>query len=247
MERNRKQEALTLASLSESTKHAIQARHHRLQVAKKKQMLCSVAKKLQAKLKAALSKSPRLQNAAQRVRATSLSGVTQTKRHTHQYQQAKSLEAKLQKRLVASKRRFDQTKEKLVQMDSKVHRRVKYELSSADARAQEIIRRAEAKASAVRKQAAQRAKRELANLKEQELESTEDARSEVVATRRKVKRVKKLVLKTSKLFHKAQGKAWHLMSKTEEIQQLADHAASRMARSKQSLKRVQSEIERLEH
>jgi len=246
MSSNRKQEALTLASLAEEETRAVQARAHRMQVAAKKKKLCALAEKLRAKLQSALVKSRSLEGKVQQMRAESMVHVTNAKRRSSQHQRALGLSRQLSKELVASKQRYVQTKEKVVEMETRVHRRTKYEMQMAEEQAEDIVKKAKAQSAALLKRAKQRARRELSAAKQQEQELLEDARAEQSSVRRKATRANRLVSRSAKLSSKSQGQAWGLMSKTQQLQVALDRASADVKMDKKQLRVVQQKMETLQ-
>jgi len=238
-------DALTLASLAETEKQAVKARQHSAIVKTKKKHLLSLAAKLQAKLKAALSKSMKTQQQANQVSKKSFAKVRTAHSRTEQNQRAQAMQSQLLQDYQMEQTRLAQSKEKVAEIDKAARRKAKYRVKLAEEEAQELVQQAEAKAAALKKQAHITAKRGIAQAQQQEQELQDDARSELAVTKRKLRRVKKILAVTRGLSDKAQGRAWSSMSAMQQLRRDEEKAKAEVSASKEQLGQVQQQINTL--
>jgi hypothetical protein len=238
-------DTLTLASLAETEKQAVKARQHNALVQAKKKHLMALAAKLQAKLKAALSKGLKTQAHANKVSRASFTKVRTARIRTEQNQRARAMEIQLKQEFQMEQTRLAQSKDKITEIDKAARRKAKYRVKLANEEAEEIIQQAQAKAAALKKKAIASAKQGMAAAQQQESELRDDARSELAVTKRKLRRVKKLLAITHGLSDKAQGTAWSSMSEMQQLRRDEAKAKAEVSASKAALGRVQQQIKSL--
>jgi len=246
LDQNQNQDALTLASLAETEKQAVLARHHSDTVKVKKTHLLSLAAKLQAKLKAALSKSVDTRHAANEASKRSFTKVRTARNRAGQNQRAHAMDSQLKHEYKVDEARLMQSKEKVAAIDKTAVRKAKYQMKLADEEADEVLQQAKTKAAALRKHAIESAKRGVAKAREEEKELRDDARSELAVTKRKLRRVQRLLKVTGGLSAQAQGRAWSSMTEMQQLKHDEEKAKAEVTLSKHQLNQVQQTIKTLE-
>eukprot|EP00656_Telonema_subtile_P018667 TRINITY_DN2009_c0_g1_i3.p1 TRINITY_DN2009_c0_g1~~TRINITY_DN2009_c0_g1_i3.p1 ORF type:complete len:289 (-),score=132.88 TRINITY_DN2009_c0_g1_i3:250-1116(-) len=246
MNNNQQQQAVVLASLQEAQVQAVRARKRRVASKVKRIHLQALAKRLQAKLAQALTRSAKLEASAKALGASSTQKISSVQRHTKQQQRAATISAALQHKYSKSRTRMSTAAERVAAIESQVQSDVKYKLQAAAQGAEQLLRRAKVAAAKMKADAAQSVQLEQKRAKQREAEITEDARSEMVSTRRKLKRVQQLVQTAKGLSNKAQGQALQLMSSRQQLRQTLLKAKKEVNHRQAQLQLVHTQLQALD-
>lgn len=230
-------EAQEKAALEEISQTQIAAEKKRKAIKSAKEhstQLESVAAKLKDRLKLALARSSTVTTRAKAAEQKAW-GAAQRAKQTKQHKDATDAKVtKLKAQVARDEQRLKKANVMARSFVSKTEKVAKSRVDAADAAAERLIHDAQIKAEKMRVSARKEAREHLSAAANEAREMKEDARSELVSTRRVASRAAAEQSEATELFQEAETEAWGTMAEAQDAQKAADNvkAEERAARKK---------------